>query len=184
MFFVTLFALFTAFAFLPGSFSAHSARYHRRAAAHSLVHSRALRLQTAFLDAHNAVRVMHNATTLTWSTELAEKAEKWTDACQFKHTEGVLSDTPYGEIIAAATGSFPVSAAFQTFVRDEAAYNPANPTFTHFTQVVWKNTTQLGCAASRCSGIFDKSLGTATLYVCLYDPVGNVIGEALDNVQV
>ena len=29
-------------------------------------------------------------------------------------------------------------------------YNPNNPTYSHFTQVVWKSTTQLGCAVATC----------------------------------
>ena len=47
----------------------------------------------------------------------------------------------------------------------------------HFTQVVWKSTTQLGCGIASCPGLFGESRGTATYHVCLYDPVGNVVGE-------
>ena len=57
------------------------------------------------------------------------------------------------------------------------ADDPAHPTFTHFTQMVWKNTTELGCGVASCSGIFDKKFGPATYHVCLYNPVGNVIGQ-------
>ncbi|KAF9448246.1 PR-1-like protein [Macrolepiota fuliginosa MF-IS2] len=138
----------------------------------------------AFLQGHNTVRAKHNAKPLTWSVPLAEKAEQWADACNFRHTNGVLSDTPYGENIVAATGDFPISAAMATFVQDADQFNPLNPTYTHFAQVIWKSTTEVGCAVSRCDGIFDKSLGPATLYVCLYNPAGNVVGELLQNVQL
>ena len=30
-------------------------------------------------------------------------------------------------------------------------YNPNNPTYSHFTQMVWKATTQLGCAVTTCA---------------------------------
>src|SRR3979409_941582 len=46
----------------------------------------------------------------------------------------------------------------------------------HFTQVVWKSTTKLGCAKNTCS------LGgvSGTLWACEYDPPGNdpsVVGQ-------
>ncbi len=47
----------------------------------------------------------------------------------------------------------------------------------HFTQVVWKSTTQLGCGIALCPGLFGNRQGPATYHVCLYDPVGNVVGE-------
>lgn len=137
-----------------------------------------------FLNAHNEVRLQHGAVPLTWSSSLADKAEQWANQCQFKHTDGVLSTTSYGENIAAGTGQFTIRKAVGTFVADEGKYDPAHPSYLHFTQVVWKATTQLGCAVAQCDGIFDKSAGKASLYVCLYDPVGNVIGQAPENVQV
>lgn len=137
----------------------------------------------AFLLAHNTVRIKHHAKHLKWSVPLAEKAEQWADACNFKHTNGVLSDEPYGENIVAATGHFPIKDAVATFVQDAGQYNPAKPVYNHFTQVVWKSTTELGCAVSTCNGIF-PGRGPATLYVCLYNPAGNVIGEIAQNVQV
>lgn len=139
---------------------------------------------SAFLDAHNAIRRQHNAADLEWSPYLARMAGFWTDQCQFKHTNGVLSNEPYGENVAAGTGDFPIDAAVATFVSDRGEYNPTNPSYLRFTQVVWKSTTEIGCAVSQCDNIFDPSLGKATLYVCLYNPPGNVIGRAPENVQV
>ena len=42
--------------------------------------------------------------------------------------------------------------------------------------MVWKSTTKLGCGVAVCDNIFPDK-GPATYHVCLYDPVGNVIGE-------
>jgi hypothetical protein len=42
--------------------------------------------------------------------------------------------------------------------------------------MVWKETTQLGCARANCTGIFDASYGLAHFDVCEYYPQGNVIG--------
>ncbi|KAF9481844.1 PR-1-like protein [Pholiota conissans] len=145
----------------------------------SSVASRGLPLQiAAFLDSHNVIRAVHNATALEWSESLAQKAEFWADQCQFRHTGGILSNELYGENIVAGTGVFSIDAAVASFIGDEAQYNPADPSYLLFTQVVWKSTTQLGCAVAQCNNIFDPSLGQASLYVCLYNPVGNVIGQA------
>ena len=49
---------------------------------------------------------------------------------------------------------------------DEAKdYDPQNPTYSHFTQVVWKGSTGLGCVASKCDAgtIFDASFGVSIL---------------------
>ncbi|KAF9006605.1 CAP domain-containing protein [Cyathus striatus] len=184
MFFVTLLSVLVAAGVFSTSFSVYAAP--RPAAGHPrfLSNMRTSPFQIAtFLNAHNSVRAAHNASALTWSSELAEKAGVWADNCQFKPTGGVLSDQMYGENIAAGTGKFSTYNAVEIFTQDEASYDPASPTYTHFTQVVWKSTTQLGCAVSRCDGIFDASFGKASLYVCLYNPVGNVIGEVLENVQ-
>jgi uncharacterized protein YkwD len=182
--------LFYAFAFILSFVKAgfHVHAYPGLLRRHYPLHSVARRGTTdqidTFLDTHNVIRAAHNATALQWSADLAQKAEFWADQCQFKHTNGVLSNELYGENIAAGTGDFPITAAVASFVADEGQYDPANPTYLHFTQVVWKSTTELGCAVSQCNGIFDKTLGTASLYVCLYNPVGNVIGQAPANVQV
>ena len=74
---------------------------------------------SAFLNAHNAIRAQHNATDLRWSPYFARRAEFWADQCQFRHTNGVLSDEPYGEIMAAGTGDFPIDTAVATFVSDQ-----------------------------------------------------------------
>ncbi|KAG5728496.1 hypothetical protein E4T56_gene19570 [Termitomyces sp. T112] len=131
-----------------------------------------------FLTAHNVIRKAHNATALTWSPAYAAKAELWADACNFKLTEGTLDEIPYGELHTAATGFFDITTAIGQFAKDKDSYNPAKPTFNHFTQVVWKSTTEVGCARATCSDLFGHQTGVATYYVCLYNPAGNVIGKA------
>ncbi|PFH51299.1 hypothetical protein AMATHDRAFT_142836 [Amanita thiersii Skay4041] len=132
-----------------------------------------------YLAAHNIVRVAHEASPLHWSHKLADKAQAWADTCQFRHSEGTLSDEPYGENMVAATGSFPILNALKLFSADKAEYNPMAPSYNHFTQVVWKSTQYLGCASSQCGGIFNATETRATMYVCLYEPPGNVVGQAL-----
>ncbi|KIJ69953.1 hypothetical protein HYDPIDRAFT_104623 [Hydnomerulius pinastri MD-312] len=132
-----------------------------------------------YLYAHNLVRSAFHAQPLVWSTDLASKAQEWASACQFAHTEGQLG--PYGENIAAGTGNFTVAHAMKMFMEDIASFNPTNPSFSDFTQIIWQSTTQLGCASAQCNGIFEADFGEATMHVCFYDPVGNVVGELLNN---
>jgi hypothetical protein len=60
---------------------------------------------------------------------------------------------------------------------DAAEYNSKNPQPSHFTQMVWKASTHVGCAHVDCDGIFPASFGKAHYHVCEYSPQGNVIGH-------
>lgn len=55
----------------------------------------------AYLDPQNSLRAKHNAAAFTWSPVLASYAQAWVNKCQWEHSEG-----PYGENLAAGTGSF------------------------------------------------------------------------------
>ena len=66
------------------------------------------------------------------------------------------------------------------WVYEVTAYDYSNPGFSegtgHFTQYVWKSSTKVGCAWNTvdCSG--------QALFMCEYDPPGNVEGEFPENV--
>ncbi|KIJ45131.1 hypothetical protein M422DRAFT_29984 [Sphaerobolus stellatus SS14] len=136
----------------------------------------------AYLSAHNTVRAQHGAAALTWSQDLANKAQQWANGCVFKHSGGSLG--PFGENLAAGTGSgYGIPQAIKSWTDEVSQYNSNNPQPSHFTQVVWKATTQVGCALQDCDGIFAASFGKAHFYVCEYSPQGNVIGQFPQNVQ-
>jgi len=136
---------------------------------------------TAYLSAHNTERSQHGANPLTWSDSLSAKAQQWANGCVFKHSGGSLG--PFGENLAAGTGSFTISDAIGLWNAEVSQYNPNNPVPSHWTQVVWKSTTQVGCAVQSCSGIFPANEGLAKYYVCEYSPAGNIIGDFAQNVQ-
>ncbi|KAF7332309.1 Pathogenesis-related protein 1 [Mycena kentingensis (nom. inval.)] len=136
----------------------------------------------SYLWGHNQVRLQHASPGLVWNETLADRALQWASFCRLQHSRGTLLDgEPYGENLVAGTGEFPIEDAMAQFTLDESDFDPSNPTYNHWTQVVWASTTQLGCASVSCSNLFAEK---ATYYVCLYSPPGNVIGQASDNVNV
>lgn len=58
-----------------------------------------------------------------------------------------------------------------------AKYDASSPSASDFTQMIWKSTTEVGCAVAECSDIFSPSFGVARYYVCEYFPAGNVVGQ-------
>jgi hypothetical protein len=126
------------------------------------------------LDEHNRYRANHCAGPLTWSDELAAVAQRWADqlrdaGCAFEH-----SQTQYGENLAAgSSGALPPEAVVEMWYREVDKYEFPNGGFSmetgHFTQLVWTDTTKLGCGMSQCNG-FD-------VWVCNYDPPGNYEGQ-------
>lgn len=140
----------------------------------------------AFLDGHNTLRAQHGAAPLTWNTDLATKAQQWADNCVFVHSKGELG--PYGENLAAGTGpDYDIPAALKSWSDEAPSYDPKNPVASHFTQMVWKSTTEIGCGVAICTDgkIFDvQKFGNTKMLVCEYKDAGNVEGEYSDNVQV
>ncbi|CAG8890562.1 unnamed protein product [Penicillium egyptiacum] len=104
--------------------------------------------KNVMLKVTNEYRVNHDANPLKWNDTLADYSREWAEACVWKH-----SKSSYGENLAF--GYENVSAAVIAWGNEGDMYNFGKPTgFTeetgHFTQLVWKSTTQVGCAAFNC----------------------------------
>lgn len=83
--------------------------------------------------------------------------------------------------------SFKVTIKVINFLSDAPYnYNYSNPGFSaepgHFTQVVWKNSTQLGCGAAQGVKTLNGRQYNAFYVVCHYAPAGNVTGQFPENV--
>lgn len=134
----------------------------------------------AILDAHNARRAEHCAPPLAWSGALASVAQHWADhlaqrGCQLEH-----SQSEYGENLAAGTtDTLSAEDVAQMWYAESAEYRYPDGGFSmstgHFTQLVWVGSTSLGCAMARCDDL--------DVWVCNYDPPGNVDGEYETNVR-
>jgi len=132
-----------------------------------------------YLKFHNEARAQHGAQALSYSLQLENFAQQWADNCVFEHSGGKFGRV--GENLAAGTGVYSIKDMIGDWVVEVKDYNPGNPDPSHFTQVVWKGTTQVGCAKQTCNGILGN--GPATYYVCEYLPAGNIIGRFDENVQ-
>ncbi|CCL98572.1 uncharacterized protein FIBRA_00573 [Fibroporia radiculosa] len=134
-----------------------------------------------YLNTHNNWRQFYDTDALTWGDDLQQAAQAYADSCVFANPAPSTLGVSAGANLAAGTGLFAPYQAVDEFMTDLSQYNPQDPSYLHSTQVLWKNTTQLGCANAQCSNILDEP---ATYHVCLYHPAGNIVGQAQFNVQV
>lgn len=129
------------------------------------------------LKKHNDIRALHGSPALQWDDKLASKAQEVADKCVFEH-----SGSGYGENLAAASGDKPDNAGdpITLWHKEEQELGASAYTnYNHFTQLIWKDSTKLGCAIKTCGPHqqvgFDWS-DNSYIFVCEYDPAGNVQG--------
>lgn len=131
------------------------------------------------LAAHDRARAEHCAPPLAWSDELAATADAWaaelqSRGCPLEHSTNGLGEN----LFMATAGSRTPTEAVQVWVDERDLYDFDAGGFDmrtgHFTQVVWRETQRVGCATWVCNGM--------DLWVCNYDPPGNVRGGYTANV--
>ncbi|CAK9435573.1 uncharacterized protein LODBEIA_P03000 [Lodderomyces beijingensis] len=129
----------------------------------------------AILDAHNAKRALHGVGALSWDQDAYNYAQNYANqySCSgnLKHSGG-----KFGENLAVGYPDGPSAVEAWYDEGQTYNYNAAN-TFDHFTAIVWKSTTKLGCAYKDC-----RAQNWGLYVICSYDPAGNVIGSSKQNV--
>ncbi|MBS1518684.1 MAG: RICIN domain-containing protein [Bacteroidetes bacterium] len=131
----------------------------------------------AILERHNYWRSQLGIAPLAWSDELAAYAQDWADqlsakGCNLEHRK----NGKYGEnLYWAMGGNLSGVDAVNSWAdeRKDFDFNTQEGTggvVGHYTQMIWENTTKVGCAMVKCS---DGSV----IWVCNYDPPGNYAGQ-------
>ncbi len=132
--------------------------------------------QSGLLAKHNELRARHGVPALIWSQTLQAEAQAWADRCTFEH-----STTENGENLAWWWGArYTQLGQVQSWYDEIKDYDFAkgaarNAQVTgHFTQIIWRGTTAVGCGVKTCTD--------GNILVCQYSTPGNVRGQYTDNV--
>ena len=129
------------------------------------------------LAAHNAYRAPLGLPPLRWSDSLEDKAQSWADHLA---EIGELVHSGSGQNLAmSAAGTQSLTQLVDLWGSEETYFTDGifpNVSTTgnwmdvgHYSQVIWKTTTEVGCG-------FSEDYGRDVL-VCDYNPPGNVMGE-------
>jgi len=139
----------------------------------------------AMLAAHNSWRAKYGVPPLQWSAKLADVAQHWADhlastSCTPGHSGNQYGENVYwGSPVQWSNGRSEVSPTSAQTVVDswgnEVEYydysdNSCHATCGHYTQVVWKDTKEVGCGMAVCGN-------KAQIWICSYDPPGNAVGK-------
>ena len=127
----------------------------------------------AMLEAHNVIRARVGVPPLVWSDQLAEMAQDWANHLI---AMGGLSHRPnnrYGEnIYTISGGTATPHEVVDLWAKEARGYdirsNSCSGVCGHYTQLVWSKTRAVGCAVADAP--------RREIWVCNYDPPGNVIG--------
>ncbi len=135
------------------------------------------------LAAQNAERARLGLAPLHWNSQLAGSAAGWADRLAATHRFEHAPENPIepeGENLWEGTrGYFPAEAMVDAWIREKKYFKPGifpdNSTtgnvedVGHFTQLAWRNTTEVGCAVA--ANADDEILA------CRYSQAGNYVGQ-------
>lgn len=135
------------------------------------------------LAEHNRVRFEAGVGPVTWAPDLAAYAQQWADhlagnECRIKHRPAAgKGQGIYGENLFTGTaGYYDVGDGVRAWESEKQFFKGGVVTLAnvqqvgHYTQLVWRGTTQVGCGKAECRG--------RIILVCNYSPPGNVVDEA------
>ena len=132
------------------------------------------------VERHNHYRAKVGVPPLSWSNDLATQAQRWADhlasrRCAMDHSpSGGRYGNDYGENLFWTSERADEYEAIDDWASEVSYFNSRTRKHTHlnghYTQMVWRETTEVGCAVAVCSD-------GAEIWVCNYNPAGNIVGE-------
>lgn len=147
------------------------------------------------LSSHNSLRAAHGAPAMTQDSTLVAKAQEWSNSMaasgNFSHSSSSFRNGAGENLyVFYTTGNAPgdavASKAVQSWYDEIKDYNFSAPGFSsatgHFTQVVWKSSTRLGCGMAQGTKTISGTQYKAYYVTCQYGPAGNVQGQFPANV--
>ncbi|XP_011051013.1 PREDICTED: uncharacterized protein LOC105144052 isoform X1 [Acromyrmex echinatior] len=139
--------------------------------------------QQEALLVHNEYRRKHRVPDLRLSPELTAAAKAWANTLLNTNKLVPQSSSPYGENIYSMQCSDPklivsarevISKWYSEKKEHKFGIEPKVLNTCHFTQIVWKNTTEMGIAMAKRDG--------SCVIVACYHPRGNIVGQFTENV--
>ncbi|XWS56775.1 hypothetical protein CRYUN_Cryun09bG0114500 [Craigia yunnanensis] len=127
-----------------------------------------------FLDAHNAARKEVGVPSMTWDNVLEAYALNYSQG-RIDNCDLVRAVVPSGQNLAWSSNDLSGTDAVKLWVDEKMDYDlesgfcASGRVCNHYTQVIWINSTQLGCAKVRCND-------NGTFIACYYYPPGNIPG--------
>ena len=120
------------------------------------------------LNAHNQYRQSWGVGPLSWSSSLASEAQNWANYLNYRRKFEHAENTDHGENLYSGDGS--CISALESWMSEpyrRGAVTSANVMQVgHLTQIIWKDTNEVGCASS------------GAVVVCRYNPPGNYLGTS------
>lgn len=134
-----------------------------------------------FLEGHNQARASVRVGPLKWSETLANatgrvvRYQRDKMGCRFAELNGIKFGA--NQFFGGGASGWTPRMAVDLWVGEKQYYNytanscAAKQSCGSYTQVVWRNSSELGCSQANCV----KEM--ATLILCFYNPPGNYVGE-------
>lgn len=121
---------------------------------------------------------------LSWNTTLATQAQNYANNCNYVHSGAPnVGENLYAGAVSSGFPSNVEIAAAQNWAGEFPNYNYATMGCTgqcgHYTQMVWRSTSSVGCGIRNCTtnSPFQPPFTNWTLVVCQYSPAGNFSGQ-------
>ncbi|XP_011310840.1 uncharacterized protein [Fopius arisanus] len=136
------------------------------------------------LETHNFFRARHGVPPLRLNRQLCKTSQDWASILATKGRLEHRANIEYGENLycmwssnpkTIVNGDEPVNEWYAEEAQHQYSKEPTTLKTGHFTQVVWRDSTELGVGMSR-------NRNGEVYVVCNYNPAGNFLGSFMENV--